>query len=157
MKKRILSVVTCLVLGAVMSMAENVLVIHLSSGSDLRFVLLAEEPTISFVGENVVINTASTELVYDMDLVKSFSYEDAQTPTGVEGVKGNDGMKLDGDRLVLSGLPVGSHVQVFTAAGQLSMSATVGSDGTATLSLSQLARGVYVVKAHQISTKITKK
>ena len=64
MKKKVLSVVGLLLMGAATAMASNTLVLHLASGQTQRFVLLNEQPTISFTGDDVVVKTSTSEMVY---------------------------------------------------------------------------------------------
>ncbi len=154
MKKQILSVVGLLLMGAATAMASNTLVLHLASGQTQRFVLLNEEPSISFNGDNVIVKTSTSELSYAMTDVKFFNYE--TETTGIEGAKA-DGMKIDGDRIVYDGLPAGSKVQVFDVAGHLCGSATADEAGHAVVSIAKFSAGVYMVNANKVSTKFTKK
>ena len=156
MKKVILSVVGCLLLGAATAMASNELVIHMITGTTQRFVLINEEPTISFSGDNIVVKTNTTELVYAMEDVSYFNYEN--TPTEISGASSaSDGMTIDGDHIAFSGLPAGSKIYVYSPSGKVCMMETVDADGNASLSISALPRGIYVINANKISTKITKK
>ena len=154
MKKEFLSVVGLLLVGAATALASNTLVLHFGSGQTQRFVLLNEEPTISFNGDNVIVKTSSSEMAYAMTDVKFFNYE--TETTGIE-VTQTGGMKVDGDRIVYDGLPVGSKVQVFDVAGHLCGSATADEKGHAEVSIVKFSAGVYMVSAVGISTKFTKK
>ncbi|MBP5258090.1 MAG: T9SS type A sorting domain-containing protein [Prevotella sp.] len=159
MKRIILSVVSCLLLGVATAMASNELVIHLTSGITQRFVLLNEEPVITFSGSDVIIKTSNTEVTYSMKEIEYFNYED-RIDTAISGVETdgvNNGMSLNGDMIVFSGLPAGSKIYIYGAGGQLMTTETVGDDGCANVSLSDFQRGIYLVKAANISTKITKK
>lgn len=154
MKKTLLSVVGLFLMGAATSQASNTLVLHLSSGQTQRFVLLSEEPTISFNGDNIVVKTSSSEMTYAMTDVKFFNYE--TETTGIETAQGS-GMKILSDRIVYDGLPVGSKVQVYDTSGLLCGSATVDEAGHAEVSIAKYAAGVYMVNANNVSTKFTKK
>ena len=154
MKKQILSVVGLLLMGAATAMASNTLVLHLASGQTQRFVLLNEEPSISFNGDNVIVKTSTSELTYAMTDVKFFNYE--TETTGIEGAKA-DGMKIDGDRIVYDGLPAGCKVQVFDVAGHVCGTATADETGHAVVNITKFSAGVYMVNANNVSTKFTKK
>ena len=156
MKRMLLSVVGCLLFRIATTMASNVLVIHLASGVVERFVLLEEEPTITFSGDNIVIKTSSTEVTYAMETVSYFNYED-NAATSISGVEVADGVRVNGDIIAISGLPAGSKVFVYAAGGQICISEVANENGEATLNITSLARGVYIVNANNISTKITKK
>ena len=154
MKKMFLSVVGLLLMGAATAMASNTLVLHLASGQTQRFVLLNEQPTISFTGDDVVVKTSTSEMVYAMTDVKFFNYE--TVATAIEGTQA-DGLKIDGDRIVYDGLPAGCKVQVYDVAGHVCGSAVADESGHAVVSIVKFSAGVYMVNANNVSTKFTKK
>ena len=154
MKKMLLSVVGLLLMGAATAMASNTLVLHLASGQTQRFVLLNEEPSISFNGDNVIVKTSTSELTYAMTDVKFFNYE--TETTGVE-IAQADGLKIEGDRIVYDGLPAGCKVQVYDVSGHVCGTATADESGRAVVSIAKYSAGVYMVNANNVSTKFTKK
>ena len=156
MKKFFLSIVSLFLLGAATTMASNVLVIQLTNGLSERFVLLNEQPTISFSGDKIVVNTSTSEHEYAMAAVNYFYYESAGT-TDIEETVTPGGMNFMGDHIALSGLPAGSDVCIYGVGGQLYLKTVADADGNATIDLTSLLRGVYIVKANNISTKIAKK
>lgn len=155
MKKMLLFVVSCLLLGATTAIAGNVLVVHLMSGETYNYVLLNEEPTISFSGDKIVITTSTAEHQFAMEAVKYFNYENKST-TGIGDVSA-DGMRYTGDRIVFSGLPANCPIYIYGTGGQLHLKTAADAQGNAVVELSSLSTGVYIVKANNISTKITKK
>jgi hypothetical protein len=161
MKRLILSVVSCLLLGAATTLANNVLVIHMQNGTVHRYELITVQPEISFSGDNVVVRVSDTatntytQATYAMKEVSFFNYE-RNNATAISGVDANN-MKVDGDQISFSGLPAGSKVFVYTSGGQTCLTVTADDQGNASVSLSNLARGVYIINANNISTKITKK
>lgn len=154
MKKMFLSAIGCLLLGAATAMAGNVLVVHLMSGETYNYVL-SEEPVITFSGEKIIINTTNTEHQFSMEAVKFFNYE-LQNTTAIGEVT-TDGMRILGDRIVFSGLPANSPIYLYDTGGQLYLKTAADADGNAVVELSSISKGVYIVKANNISTKITKK
>lgn len=158
MKKFILSIVGLFLFGAATVMAQNVLVIHLTNGSEERLVLLDEEPVITFSGEKILIskNSSSTELELSMAAVNYFNYE-GNGATRIEGTITPDGMSFTGDHISFSGLPAGSDVFIYGVGGQLFKATKADEEGNAFIDLTSMSTGVYIVKANNISTKITKK
>lgn len=156
MKKAILSLVVLLMAGVATAMANNALVIHLNSGETHTYVLLDEEPTISFSGDSIFVTAKSTDATYAMADVDYFNYE-AKTVDVIANAGAGNGMSRQGNALVFNGLPAGSKVEVFATGGQLCSVVTADAQGHAEVSLSALPNGVYLIKAHNISTKITKK
>lgn len=159
MKKFILSIVGLFLFGAATVMAQNVLVIHLKDGSDRRYILLDEEPVITFTSDKIVITSErnSTELGLAMADVSYFNYDGGNGTTRIEETVVPGGMNLTGDQLALSGLPAGSDIYIYGVGGQLFMETKADDEGNAVIDLTSLNTGVYIVKANNISTKITKK
>jgi len=162
MKRMILSAVGSILLGATTAMASNELVLHMTSGTTQRYVLLNEEPTISFSGDNIIVKTSTTESVYAMSEVSYFNYEynEHSVATEIRGIgtdKDGDGMQVSDDHIAFSGLPAGCKIFIYGTGGQIFKTATADADGKANVSLTSLPQGVYIVNANKISTKITKK
>ena len=156
MKKFILSIVSLFLLGTATAMASNVLVIHLTSGETYRYILLEETPTISFQGDQIVVEASSGDVSFNMQAVTFFNYE-TQDATGIEEEISQEGMQMNGDRLAFNGLPAGCPIYIYGVGGQLYLKMTADADGSAVVDLTSLNKGVYIVKANEISTKITKK
>ena len=156
MKKFILSLVSLFLLGAATAMASNVLVIHLTSGETYSYILLDEAPVISFQGDQIVVTASSRTLQFSMQAVTYFNYENSDA-TGIEEEISPNGMEMNGDRLVFNGLPAGCPIYIYGVGGQLYLKMEADADGNAIVDLTSLSTGVYIVKANEISTKITKK
>lgn len=156
MKKFILSIVSLFLLGAATALASNVLVIHLTDGTTYSYILIDEEPVISFQGEQIVVTASSRTLQFNMQAVTYFNYETTDATDIDEGISPN-GMQMNGDRLVFNGLPAGCPIYIYGVGGQLYLKMEADADGNAIVDLSSLNTGVYIVKANEISTKITKK
>lgn len=117
---------------------------------------LDEEPLTTFTPDDLVIKTQSTTISYPLNTIKQFMYE--KGATGVEEVS-RDGICIsqDGNRIVVTGLPSGKSVTLYSTDGyQIAKQVSDGSQRTI-LSLSQLPSGVYIVKADNITYKTTKR
>lgn len=156
MKHRIISLLCCIAFAA-MAEASNQLIIHFTSGAEQRYVLVDDEPVISFVGDSIVVTTATTESRYDMTKVSYFNYE-TTTATSIASV-GDDGngISVDGNHIAISGVPAGSAVNVYDITGKSYIKMKADEQGRCNISLDSLTPGVYIVSAYKISTKITKK
>ena len=159
MKKFILSIVGLFFIGAATVMAQNVLVIHLTNGSEERLTLLDEEPIITFKEEKILISkrTSPLEVELSMAAVNYFNYEGNSGTTRIEETVNPGGVNFTGDQLSINGLPAGSDVYIYGVGGQLFMETKADDEGNAVIDLTSLNTGVYIVKANNISTKITKK
>jgi hypothetical protein len=156
MKKFILSIVSLFLLGTATAIASNVLVIHLTDGTSYSYILLEEKPVINFQGDRILVTTSTTEHSFYMEAVTYFNYV-TQDATGIEEEISQEGMQMNGDRIVFNGLPAGCPIYIYGVGGQLYLKMTADADGSAVVDLTSLNKGVYIVKANEISTKITKK
>jgi len=134
----------------------NTLVVKLLSGETAGY-LLADKPKLTFEGTRLVIKSDSYEAAYELSQLESYYFRNTET----DGIDVSDiswkGPEVDGDRLSFSGLEAGTAVRVYSMAGVAVASTKVGKDGCAVVLLSDIPKGVYVVKYGNVSTKIQKR
>jgi hypothetical protein len=103
---------------------------------------------ISFEGDNVVLHFAdASTLTADMGGVV-ISFIDA---TAVQSLTAYELRSVVNGRLILSGLPKGTEVVVYDAAGKQMLSSSASD-----LNVSHLKSGVYILKAGQQIVKFSK-
>lgn len=131
------------------------LVITQLNGSKVYY-NLDEEPKTTFTLEDLVIETQSQTVSYPLAQIKQFTYE--QDATGIEEVS-REGICIsqNGDNIVITGLPNGKTIAIYNTNGQLLLTGKSDGSQRTTLSVHQLPIGVYVVKADQVTYKITKR
>ncbi len=153
MKNRILLILLLLFPVAMSAQGHNTLVIEMRDGSSASFPL-AEKPRITFSGElmNIVSSTADMEFVR-ADVRK---YRFADAITSVEEAAATPETVIDGNTIVISGVPDGTAVTVYTANGVAVMQSTAVC-GSCTLSLENLSTGLYIVNYNNTSIKLLKK
>lgn len=157
MKRIFLSALTCLLL-AVTAHASNVLVLHWTSGVETTYVLTDDQPVMTFQGDSIVVTTKTSESRIDMTKVSFFRYVLDGEATAIGDIStGTDGVAIHGNRIDLSGLPAGSAVNLYDTAGKLYKALKADADGRCTVSIDDLARGVYIIRAWHVATKISKK
>lgn len=112
-------------------------------------VALATIQKITFEDHNVNIHTSDGLIqLPQTDMERIFF---SATPTAIEALPtAADGLRLDGQRLVVDGLP--GRLYIYGANGQLMHTANVGEH--ATIALGHLAKGVYIVRAAGQTIKI---
>lgn len=156
MKRMFLAAVCCLFLTMTID-ASNVLVLHWASGATTTFVLVDDEPRLTFNGDSIFVTTANSESHVGMSEVSGFSYVLDSQATAINSVQNGHVISLKDNRLDVCGLPSGSEVKVFDTAGRLYKSIKVGQDGRCSLSIDSLSKGVYIIRVLNFTTKITRR
>lgn len=160
MKKYIIAAAAALMaMGAqAVESVAHTLVITKKSGETVEY-KFADRPVATFAGEDMTITLALTG--------QSFAYPMAQvaTLTVTPQTLGVDDAALastavtfeyDGTTLTCRGLSAGATVALYNLGGTALASTAAASDGTATIDLSNLAKGVYVISAGAESFKFIK-
>lgn len=134
--------------------AQQALVVEMRNGEKASFAF-ADSPTLRFVGDSLVVNTHMYEIKYAADKVQRYTFGTSET----EGISqpAIDGKVVNGDNLTLNLGEAGATAIVYAADGMAVASSTANEQGTATISLSDLPAGVYIVKSGETSTKILKR
>lgn len=127
--------------------------VSVKAGTGLVLVINGEKveksvTKISFEGDNVVLHfaDASTQTADMGGVIISFS--DA---AAVRNLTAYELRSVVNGRLILGGLPKGTEVTVYDAAGKLMLSSTASD-----LNVSHLKSGVYILKAGQQIVKFSK-
>lgn len=129
------------------------LVVEMRDGSTASF-LLAEKPKITFAGELMNIVSSASGMEFARADVRKYSFVDA--PTSVDEAIVSPEAVIDGNTVVVCGVPDGTAVGVYTVGGAAVMQSTaVG--GSCTLSLENLSAGLYIVNYNNTSIKYLKK
>ena len=81
--------------------AQSALVIELRDGSNATF-LLAENPRVTFSGEQLSIVSSSAAMEFNRSDVKNWHFAD--TPSSVENITAEAKAKLEGGALLISGI-----------------------------------------------------
>lgn len=129
------------------------LVIHLKNGTTTD-VELYTQPRIEFKNDKVLITSPVLNMEYPKTDVLRFTYKggslDATSP------KADTEVTRDGDRLVFHNVKATDQVAVYTVHGIRVPVRFTRSGNTATLSLSQIPSGVYLLSVNGRTSKFTK-
>ncbi len=132
-------------------------VVETTDGERMEY-LLSDHPRISQTADKVNLTTATVNVELQAERIQKVYL--SPTPSGIVAVPaGSDKGRIttvDG-LMVLSGFRAGEPVMLFTTGGACLWQKKVDGSGQLTVSLSQLAAGVYIVKTSSQSIKITKK
>lgn len=138
--------------------AATVLHVVQKTGEVVTFAF-SEKPIATFEGSNIVIATGDSKVEYAFDNVKKFTFEDVDTPTGIDDVtvgKVKADVKVEPGQVTVSGAQAGSMVSVYGINGMLQGNYPVDDNGYVSFSTSHLGQGVYVIKGSNVSVKFIK-
>lgn len=137
---------------------QNTLIV-LTKNNVLHEFVLADKPMVTFEGTQlkVTCEKASASATFNLSDVIRFTY-DRKDATGIDEMTVKPAeVSMEEGVLVISQMKANSTVNVFAMDGKLVSQLTAQRAGTYRLSLSSLPAGVYIVKADNITYKITKR
>ncbi|MBP3775151.1 MAG: Ig-like domain-containing protein [Bacteroidaceae bacterium] len=122
-----------------------------------------DKPRVQMGAQTVTVSSSRGALEYAGEQVLKFTMQDADLPIpdGIRPVQAAGPavphMDYGGDRVDLSGCRAGGPVAVYDLQGHLLMRRTADAEGRLSLSLSELNRGIYLIKTENNTYKIHKK
>lgn len=125
---------------------EARLIITTKSGTVAEF-LIADSPVITYQNNLLNVTGGGSEISVEADAVGSFDF----VPSGGSGV---ETITVNGSKF--SGLRPGSKVYVYTLDGHLAATFTADDSQSASVDLSPLTPGYYIVRTPDASFKIKK-
>jgi len=138
----------------------NVLTVWFATGqrTDIR---LDDNINMVVEADKFIVKSNTVDVEYDALNVRKFSLEsDGSEETGIKTVKTSDtagAMNYDGNAIRLSGFSPNSSVQIYAVSGQTDGNYRIGQDGSLTIPVDGLTRGIHIVKTESITYKIIKK
>lgn len=157
MKRKILTVL--LLLSSLTLLADNPklrLIVWAKDGTKTYFDL-AENPKTTFKDNDLVITCESMTVSYPLEQVIRYTYE--LVSTGVDNISLEKAVCISqcNDALTLKNLKPGTNVSLYTVDGKLVMAHITGDSRSVTISLSERPKGMYIVKANDVTYKIMKR
>lgn len=134
---------------------ENTLVVKTKNGAETAFIL-KDKPNVTFEGTDLKVVTEKETVTFALSDVLRFTYI-KKDPSGIDekAVDPTEVGYKDGV-LVISQLKQGASVDIYSLDGKLLRQLTAHRSGTYRLNLSELPKGVYLVKADNVTYKIMK-
>ena len=137
---------------------QNTLIV-LTKDNVMHHFVLADKPTVTFEGTQlkVTCEKASASASFNLADVIRFTY-DGKSATGIDEMTIDPAeISMEDGTLFISQMKANSTVNVYSTDGKLVRQLKTQRAGTYRLSLSSLRAGVYLVKADNITYKITKR
>lgn len=135
------------------AMAEDVTVLQVNytDGTNVNFAF-ADKPVATIKADSVAFSSAANSVKTDMSQLKNFKFITEGEATGIHSVKQGNA-QISAGNAYLSNLRDGETVRVFTVGGQQVL-AVKAVDGSASLDLNHLGRGVFIIRTATTSTKV---
>ena len=132
------------------------LIIQMKNGSESAF-FLKDKPKVTFEGTNLKVSATSGNVSFALADVLRFTYA-KKSPTGIsEQVVNPTEVTYENDVLVISQLKANAVASIYAIDGKLIRQLKPHRTGTYRISLSELPTGLYLVKADNVTYKITKR
>ena len=133
----------------------NTLVVKMKNGAETAF-FLKDKPNVTFEGTNLKVVSEKTTTTFALADVLRFTYV-KRDPSGIdEQIVDPTEISYEDGVLVISQIKAGASVGVYALDGKLVRQLKAQRSGTYRLSLSDLPTGLYLVKADNVTYKITK-
>lgn len=132
------------------------LIVQLKNGAENAF-FLKDNPKITFEGTNLKVSATTGDVSFAIADVMRFTYA-MRSPSGInEQIDNPTGVDLEGDVLVISHLKANATASIYALDGKLIRQLKSQRTGTYRISISGLPAGLYLVKADNVTYKITKR
>ena len=135
----------------------NALNVIMTDGSQATF-YLDQKPQVLFQGGYLVIKTKTSDSWFYMSGIQRFTYDLYEEDEDGINVPDGDpsGFNYKDGVILMSKLKKNAAVGIYTPDGKKLRQCAVNNDGTCRLSLSTLPKGVYLIKAGNVTYKITR-
>lgn len=113
--------------------------------------LFSSAPVLTYDGGLVTMRVDSVETEYPVEKISGITFG---LTTGISGIRVSEHLHLSGYRLVLSDLAAGAEIRLLDTGGAELIRTRAASDGSASISLYELPKGIYIVYTGGRSYKI---
>jgi hypothetical protein len=132
---------------------HNTLVVEMRDGSTANF-LLSDKPRITFTGEHIRVLSDDCSMEFVRSNVKKYHFSE-EVSSDVAEILTESQVTIENEMLVLCGVAENTPISVYTTNGIL-VKQTMAVGGNATISLSGLASGFYIVTFNNTTFKFLK-
>ena len=136
-------------------MADDLVLQVWQANGKVMNISLNEQPVTTYSDGQLIIRTTKTTVTFPLEQVVKYTYADASGISSPEAVGSK--MSADGETITFTGLKPNTPVYLYTVAGQLVNTVIATGLSKTVVSVSKFPVGVYVVKANDMTFKITKR
>ena len=149
--------VLCVLMFAMQTCAQNTLIIKQKDGQQL-FYGFDKKPVIKYTEEELVLKTNDAEVYYPFSSIAKFSFIDTETDIHdiINGSKTPE-FSIEKDEVFIKGVRAGTTVYIIGLEGKIHNTFKINNEGMIFFSINALPKGVFVIKADNLTCKILKK
>ena len=137
-------------------MAQNAVEIYQIDGKVTTFAF-SEKPVVTYSGSDLVMTTTKTTVQYPIYLLKKISFDvELDDADVVKDVKADEQFSFRGGTITVMGGEPNSQVYIFNIQGMKAGQYKLDDQGNASIPVSGLASGIYVLKTKRFSFKFRK-
>lgn len=137
-------------------LAQTALIVHQKSG-EVVYYSFSEQPKVTYLGTNLVITTSKTKVEYPLANLLKFSFGDMANSVGAVASESKTEVRLDNGAIAVTGAKPSSVLAIYNTNGMLINSHIVDENGNAYIFISNLTKGIYIIKSDNITFKFIKK
>ena len=135
---------------------KQALVLNFKDGSRIAY-FLETRPVLSFQGLNLHVVSGDVAIDYPLSNISKHTFENID-PSAIAVYKvGTESIRVEGNKLVWSGLAVGQYIRIYTLDGQSVADIRIGNDGMGEYFLHSCPLGLYIIKYGKSTLKILKR
>lgn len=131
------------------------LVIWQKDGSRVSYEL-DDQPKTTFTSDELVITTKTASISFPLAKIQRYTYESDELGVRDTKIKGIS-ISHNNDVIVVKGLSKGKSVTVYSVDGIQQLAKNSDGSERLTISISTLTKGVYLIKADEITYKFSKR
>ena len=136
--------------------AQNTLIIHQKDGTTFGYGF-SEKPVITYTETDLVLTTTKTVVEYPLSALFKFTFSNVET--AVSGIKQDiqtPVLSLDNYMVQITGAKPSQKVSLIDIDGKVLSTFQTDANGSLSFSISDLPKGVYIIKSQSLTCKISK-
>ena len=136
---------------------KNHLVVTAKDGTQVAFAL-QEKPIVTFLDDNLRIQSQMTDVYYSLENMATFTYEKRDMSSAVMDLQSDALFHMQGeDYIVFPALNENTYIALHTVTGAVLFAQTIRQAGEYGFSLSQLMPAIYILTVNDVTYKIVKR
>ena len=154
MRKFFLIFFLTLISGTIYAQDEMALSVSMHDGTVINF-FLKEKPCVSFVSDSVEIVSSISKAKLKRSQVRDIKFT-TEPATSISEVSEDGIVEISGEFVCVENMKQGCNVLLLTTDGRVAMATTADENGVATLSLTSLPKGIYLLNYNNTTIKFVK-
>ena len=133
------------------------LTIYAKDGTKVSYTL-KKQPSVRFTATEIIVASEETTIIYTTDKVGKFVYESFEEHLGLVNLSNNEKIfRITDDAIVFPHLNKDSQVEMYTPEGKIVFHKNIPLAGEYMFPLTNVAKGVYLVKVNGLIYKVIRK